>query len=140
MTDSEETVKFEPPAWLKQSVQAHTDAGSTAPMDIVEVEETDPVDWRFPPDSMGGEEHFALWAAETGFVPGDPDPLPELEEEFPVEPVEHSLTVRQRANMWVFAAASCVFMVMVWVGTSHCLLYTSPSPRDKRQSRMPSSA
>ena len=24
--------------------------------------------------------------------------------------------------------------------TSHCLLYTSPSPRDKRQSRMPSSA
>ena len=26
------------------------------------------------------------------------------------------------------------------VETSHCLLYTSPSPRDKRQSRMPSSA
>ena len=24
--------------------------------------------------------------------------------------------------------------------TSFCLLYTSPSPRDKRQSRMPSSA
>ena len=24
--------------------------------------------------------------------------------------------------------------------TQHCLLYTSPSPRDKRQSRMPSSA
>ena len=24
--------------------------------------------------------------------------------------------------------------------TYHCLLYTSPSPRDKRQSRMPSSA
>ena len=24
--------------------------------------------------------------------------------------------------------------------SSHCLLYTSPSPRDKRQSRMPSSA
>ena len=23
---------------------------------------------------------------------------------------------------------------------THCLLYTSPSPRDKRQSRMPSSA
>ena len=27
-------------------------------------------------------------------------------------------------------------LVMFWV----CLLYTSPSPRDKRQSRMPSSA
>ena len=26
------------------------------------------------------------------------------------------------------------------VQPSHCLLYTSPSPRDKRQSRMPSSA
>ena len=25
-------------------------------------------------------------------------------------------------------------------GTNNCLLYTSPSPRDKRQSRMPSSA
>ena len=25
-------------------------------------------------------------------------------------------------------------------GTNSCLLYTSPSPRDKRQSRMPSSA
>nr|CUV15999.1 protein of unknown function [Ralstonia solanacearum] len=24
--------------------------------------------------------------------------------------------------------------------SKHCLLYTSPSPRDKRQSRMPSSA
>ena len=27
-----------------------------------------------------------------------------------------------------------------WRGGSPCLLYTSPSPRDKRQSRMPSSA
>ena len=29
--------------------------------------------------------------------------------------------------------------VLVWSGSA-CLLYTSPSPRDKRQSRMPSSA
>ena len=27
-----------------------------------------------------------------------------------------------------------------WFGIGPCLLYTSPSPRDKRQSRMPSSA
>ena len=27
-----------------------------------------------------------------------------------------------------------------WPLQSNCLLYTSPSPRDKRQSRMPSSA
>ena len=26
------------------------------------------------------------------------------------------------------------------IGSGTCLLYTSPSPRDKRQSRMPSSA
>ena len=32
--------------------------------------------------------------------------------------------------------------IMVWLAksSSRCLLYTSPSPRDKRQSRMPSSA
>ena len=29
---------------------------------------------------------------------------------------------------------------MSYVDLQHCLLYTSPSPRDKRQSRMPSSA
>ena len=29
---------------------------------------------------------------------------------------------------------------VVLKGPSNCLLYTSPSPRDKRQSRMPSSA
>ena len=30
--------------------------------------------------------------------------------------------------------------MVVTQGATHCLLYTSPSPRDKRQSRMPSSA
>ena len=30
--------------------------------------------------------------------------------------------------------------LLVPMGTLACLLYTSPSPRDKRQSRMPSSA
>ena len=30
--------------------------------------------------------------------------------------------------------------VTVVLGRNGCLLYTSPSPRDKRQSRMPSSA
>ena len=29
---------------------------------------------------------------------------------------------------------------LAWPRTKICLLYTSPSPRDKRQSRMPSSA
>ena len=31
----------------------------------------------------------------------------------------------------------CISVVAIY---THCLLYTSPSPRDKRQSRMPSSA
>ena len=30
--------------------------------------------------------------------------------------------------------------IVTVVGSNGCLLYTSPSPRDKRQSRMPSSA
>ena len=32
------------------------------------------------------------------------------------------------------------FCLFYKLGFSRCLLYTSPSPRDKRQSRMPSSA
>ena len=32
------------------------------------------------------------------------------------------------------------FIIKIFVFVSVCLLYTSPSPRDKRQSRMPSSA
>ena len=36
------------------------------------------------------------------------------------------------------SSAPGLVMVMMMVG--NCLLYTSPSPRDKRQSRMPSSA
>ena len=31
-------------------------------------------------------------------------------------------------------------MLQLWLACMSCLLYTSPSPRDKRQSRMPSSA
>ena len=49
-----------------------------------------------------------------------------------------SLTDAQKVDMF------CAFVVGVKHGTDsvteNCLLYTSPSPRDKRQSRMPSSA
>ena len=38
------------------------------------------------------------------------------------------------------AVADKVDRFAVSVGAKICLLYTSPSPRDKRQSRMPSSA
>ena len=32
------------------------------------------------------------------------------------------------------------FKIGLWTGASTCLLYTSPSPRDRQKSRMPSSA
>ena len=37
---------------------------------------------------------------------------------------------------YMFTDMECPYCARQW----HCLLYTSPSPRDKRQSRMPSSA
>ena len=36
--------------------------------------------------------------------------------------------------------AVCFPLSITYLGWNPCLLYTSPSPRDKRQSRMPSSA
>ena len=40
-----------------------------------------------------------------------------------------------------FSAEEKSFKNLVYTPNAHtCLLYTSPSPRDKRQSRMPSSA
>ena len=38
------------------------------------------------------------------------------------------------------AADAGVVCAGTWDEAENCLLYTSPSPRDKRQSRMPSSA
>ena len=42
------------------------------------------------------------------------------------------------ANQWLGYTA--IFAAMFLENLFPCLLYTSPSPRDKRQSRMPSSA
>ena len=61
-----------------------------------------------------------------------------------------SLTKHIREQNW-FAVALDFFIVVVGIliafqitnwneKSKACLLYTSPSPRDKRQSRMPSSA
>ena len=41
---------------------------------------------------------------------------------------------------WSFLISVAIGMFIAVFGMSTCLLYTSPSPRDKRQSRMPSSA
>ena len=46
------------------------------------------------------------------------------------------LVFRDRSSPWLILAAGMSGLLMVWI----CLLYTSPSPRDQRGSRMPSSA
>ena len=38
------------------------------------------------------------------------------------------------------SSISTIFIIILGINLNPCLLYTSPSPRDKRQSRMPSSA
>ena len=53
-----------------------------------------------------------------------------------------------RKSKPVLFVAGIIWAMIAWVGVQtgdsyavkNCLLYTSPSPRDKRQSRMPSSA
>ena len=55
---------------------------------------------------------------------------------------------KPRELLWIFGmliylvlmAEAFMGYLLPWGQMSYCLLYTSPSPRDKRQSRMPSSA
>ena len=47
---------------------------------------------------------------------------------------DHELPIPEQMHM------PLKVLKMRHAGASNCLLYTSPSPRDKRQSRMPSSA
>ena len=51
-----------------------------------------------------------------------------------------SVTSREYYNMTLFSAGSDWTRGAAYDTDDPCLLYTSPSPRDKRQSRMPSSA
>ena len=44
-------------------------------------------------------------------------------------------------NIFLYSGFAAILVVYLWFMLDRtCLLYTSPSPRDKRQSRMPSSA
>ena len=52
-------------------------------------------------------------------------------------PLDHVLA---DGSLTIRAAQPPEQVVVTWHGANPCLLYTSPSPRDKRQSRMPSSA
>ena len=55
-------------------------------------------------------------------------------------PVQYDLEVDVRPLMRESKAAVAVEVAVVALGLNCCLLYTSPSPRDQRGSRMPSSA
>ena len=66
---------------------------------------------------------------------------------FGVAPPDLSLVSRYKGDDWIYSYLRAYYEDsskqygvnnLVYPGT--CLLYTSPSPRDKRQSRMPSSA
>src|SRR5678810_1193088 len=55
--------------------------------------------------------------------------------------VKTNRTTHQLSNYnWVGYLSIAVLIVAVIIGNKICLLYTSPSPRDRQKSRMPSSA
>ena len=54
--------------------------------------------------------------------------------------IAHAQTAPQDQDAKIADLQRQVDELKAMVQAMHCLLYTSPSPRDKRQSRMPSSA
>ena len=50
--------------------------------------------------------------------------------------------ILEEANDWINANQKVVLatVIQTWGSSPSCLLYTSPSPRDRTRSRMPSSA
>ena len=83
-----------------------------------------------------------------------PQPLDQLIEEWGlsnhqiVEVSTEQLTHKQvqrarngrRLTLKMMMKVTRAFNVTIWHGLNDCLLYTSPSPRDRTRSRMPSSA
>ena len=54
--------------------------------------------------------------------------------------LESAESFHARIELYYFNSSSAKFLFDFFEELEDCLLYTSPSPRDKRQSRMPSSA
>ena len=48
--------------------------------------------------------------------------------------------IKTVTNNVIFPVVDCVLAILLFVKLAICLLYTSPSPRDMRRSRIPSSA
>ena len=80
--------------------------------------------------------HMALFAADSGDADGEDDDLPQV-------PSSFSEDVGQDFDAFlddIIARKRRATKPPDPPQAASCLLYTSPSPRDKRQSRMPSSA
>ena len=113
-------------------------------------------------DGMGGHGHGDVAAAMVvdglAALVGDTEPEAMLAEQIArINTDIHNIAARDGGTMGATLVAAFLqdnVSYLVWVGDSTpnkirclagkprptCLLYTSPSPRDKRQSRMPSSA
>ena len=113
------------------------DAGAIVEFEIVrdEKEMTKPV-------------QFGTFRPTTAMQDSSPNPVSEPQIESPIEEdalvpspsVDHTSTVVPPAPTPQEIEAPSLGSVLVPDAVESCLLYTSPSPRDKRQSRMPSSA
>ena len=76
-----------------------------------------------------------MFFAQPGELSDDElDPDEEMEEERPRQSAHHDAAAESSSKTNSSSAVSKE------KDSNTCLLYTSPSPRDKRQSRMPSSA
>ena len=99
-------------------------------------------------DAKQKKEHFIRRASfETAKIPEDfgflvPTPtqpqLSEISDSIFQELstiIEPKIEIKKRTKLTLTP-----LVLLPWLEVKTCLLYTSPSPRDKRQSRMPSSA
>ena len=62
------------------------------------------------------------------------------EVDFPYAPYDCQLTMMEKVLESLTTGRNALLESPTGTACAACLLYTSPSPRDKRQSRMPSSA
>ena len=72
----------------------------------------------------------AVASAPVPDIPAEPVPVK-------VAPYVEAFEKRKKMPFWI---APVLLFLPVWGAFYVCLLYTSPSPRDRQKSRMPSSA
>ena len=94
----------------------------------VKVSDNDQYTFAFDPNTLTVEEGMS----ENTTLTISPTPIEEVSVDLNVEPAGTDLTF---TSPIIFEAGQSTAP-----STKHCLLYTSPSPRDRQKSRMPSSA